>query len=262
MIRLLTQADYTISMELVKERPAENLFLISDIETYGFEEDFQQVWGDFTEDGTLRAILLQYEGNFIPYGSSDFDAKGFADIFSTSEKAIMLSGLDFITSKMLPYIHVPLQDTRKLFYAKCSDPSMLQSSEHPNIKMATVDEVDRICELYSQIKEFSRPSSPEERKRSMEKGVSRTYYVEENGEMVSAVSTAAENNYSAMIVGVCTLDSHKRKGLASQCLSKLCGDLLSEGKSLCLFYDNPEAGRIYKRLGFEDMDRWTMTMLG
>ncbi|MFC0561700.1 GNAT family N-acetyltransferase [Halalkalibacter alkalisediminis] len=260
MIRLLSQHDYTSCLDLIKERPAENLFLISDIETFGFEEDFQQVWGDFTEDGELRAILLHYEGNFIPYSSGDFDAKGFAEIFSASKQAVMLSGLDKITSKILHYITVSLKDPRKLYYAKCSNASKLQQSKPQHVKIATLADINRICELYTKIKEFERPSSPEERKRSMEKGVSRTYYVEEKGEMVSAVSTAAENNYSAMVVGVCTLDSHKRKGLASRCLSKLCHDLLAEGKSLCLFYDNPEAGRIYKRLGFEDMDRWTMIM--
>ena len=37
-------------------------------------------------------------------------------------------------------------------------------------------------------------------------------------------------------------------------------DLLKEGKSLCLFYDNPKAGSIYHRLGFENIDRWTMAV--
>lgn len=27
---------------------------------------------------------------------------------------------------------------------------------------------------------------------------------------------------------------------------------------LCLFYDNPAAGRIYKRIGFRDIGKWCM----
>lgn len=27
---------------------------------------------------------------------------------------------------------------------------------------------------------------------------------------------------------------------------------------IILFYDNPLDGRIYKKLGFEDIDKWTM----
>lgn len=41
-------------------------------------------------------------------------------------------------------------------------------------------------------------------------------------------------------------------------MTKLCHELLAEGKMLCLFYDNPEAGSIYKRLGFEDIGKWMM----
>ena len=38
----------------------------------------------------------------------------------------------------------------------------------------------------------------------------------------------------------------------------LCEELLGEGKELCLFYDNPDAGTIYKKLGFEDIGFWIM----
>ncbi|TKI86654.1 GNAT family N-acetyltransferase, partial [Bacillus cereus] len=31
-----------------------------------------------------------------------------------------------------------------------------------------------------------------------------------------------------------------------------------ESRTLCLFYNNPVAGRIYKRLGFKDIGMWTM----
>lgn len=61
-----------------------------------------------------------------------------------------------------------------------------------------------------------------------------------------------------MIVGVATHPAHRRKGLATQLLIRLCEDLLSEGKTPCLFYDNPEAGSIYRRLGFTDVGTWVM----
>ena len=63
----------------------------------------------------------------------------------------------------------------------------------------------------------------------------------------------AENSKSAMIVGVAT-----RKGYMSKCLSKLCNDLLERNKFLCLFYDNPKAGKVYHKLGFKEIGIWTM----
>ena len=41
-------------------------------------------------------------------------------------------------------------------------------------------------------------------------------------------------------------------------MEKLCADLLSEGKTVCLFYHNPKAGAIYKRLGFADIGMWML----
>jgi predicted GNAT family acetyltransferase len=76
--------------------------------------------------------------------------------------------------------------------------------------------------------------------------------------MVSTASTTAENSLSAMVVGVATLLEYKKKGYATQCMVKLCQQLLQEGKELCLFYDNPAAGAIYKRIGFQDIGFWMM----
>jgi hypothetical protein len=92
----------------------------------------------------------------------------------------------------------------------------------------------------------------------MESNTARTYYSVENGVITSCVSTAAENSMSAMIVGVCTRKEYRRKGIATAIMQKLFQDVLKEGKTLCLFYDNPAAGRIYKRLGFKDIGMWTM----
>ena len=79
-----------------------------------------------------------------------------------------------------------------------------------------------------------------------------------DGQMMSVSQTTAENSRSAMIVGVATAKAYRNRGLMRVCLSKLCADVLSEGKTLCLFYDNPKAGSVYHKLGFESIDKWVM----
>ncbi|EQI88936.1 acetyltransferase family protein [Clostridioides difficile P2] len=59
-----------------------------------------------------------------------------------------------------------------------------------------------------------------------------------------------------MIIGVGTHPKYRAKGLATKCLIKLCSELLRENKIPCLFYDNEEAGKIYKKLGFENIGKW------
>lgn len=257
MIRRLTEKDHEKTMNLLNEKPAENLFILGDIEAFGYEQDFQTLWGDFSNSGDLRAVMLKYQQNFIPYASGPFDTEGFANVINNHPEFHELSGLNRITEQIEPHIQHHLQKKRTLHYAKCDSKANLgEPTNLKNVQQATLEDTDRIVHLYSQIEEFVTNQSSEQMKRNMEQGVQRTYFIEDQATMISAASTAAENSRSAMIVGVCTLPSYKRKGYASQCMAKLCHDVLSEGKELCLFYDNPDAGKIYQRIGFEEIDQW------
>ena len=84
-------------------------------------------------------------------------------------------------------------------------------------------------------------------------------YIKDQGKMISTVSTTAETTKSAMVVAVATDKNHRKKGYASFLMKALMNLYFEEKhKTLCLFYDNPEAGKIYLRLGFETMGMWTL----
>lgn len=86
-----------------------------------------------------------------------------------------------------------------------------------------------------------------------------TLYIEENGKIISTVATTAETTKSAMVVAVATLESARKRGLATILMKHLMKEYFEEkNKYLCLFYDNPTAGNIYKKLGFKDVDKWVM----
>ncbi|SER88464.1 hypothetical protein SAMN04487944_1123 [Gracilibacillus ureilyticus] len=245
--------------KLIQTKPAENLFIIGDIESYGYEQDFQKLWGDFDESGKLKAVLLKYEKNYIPYAADSFNAEGFAAIINEDPEFSMLSGLEPFTKAIEPYLIRKLSTKRKLFYVKLTSSERLKLSDNVGVKELKTEEINRLKHLLQQIPEFQdKPFNLEIKRRNMELGAARCYYIEEDGLMVSTASTSAENTSSAMIVAVGTDSNYKRKGYATACLSKLCADLLQEGKELCLFYENPEAGSIYARLGFEQIGYWMM----
>ncbi|MFD2925159.1 GNAT family N-acetyltransferase [Halobacillus naozhouensis] len=260
MIRRLTSQDDPQCQQLLSAKPAENLFIIGDIENFGYEQDFQKLWGDFSEVKQLRAVLLKYHNNYIAYANDSFNAKGFAAIINSDPEFMQLSGLQKITEKILPHIKNGKVRTRELYYAKCDEAKKLNPEFDINrVKQATTEDVPRLVKLQNQISEFEQDNSREDSiRRGIEQKSARSYYIEEQGVMISSASTTAENSKSAMVVGVCTHPHYKRQGLASSCMHKLCRDLLAEGRMLCLFYDNPEAGSIYKRLGFEDIGKWMM----
>lgn len=264
MIRRLNKNDHENCMNLLKTKSAENLFIIGDIEVYGYERAFQKLWGDFSENGELRAVLLKYEENYIPFSVNFFDAEGFAEIISNDPEVKMVSGLKECTEQILPHITKTLVRKRQSYYAKCSRLSISADSlDVSEVKQLSVNDVEEFVKLINSIPEFDGPNQTVDRKlRELKDGTSRTVFIEVDGKMVSTASTAAENSMSAMVVAVATLTPYKKRGYATKCMLKLCRELLQEGKELCLFYDNPTAGAIYKRIGFEDIGFWMMNRFG
>lgn len=260
MIRKLKELDRRKIMIFLSDEVAINLFIVGDIENFGFDKEFQEVWGSF-DDKTekLNGVLLRYNENYVPYFKDDkFDISGFEDIIKRDKKKIIISGKESIVIKFKSTRENTTE--KSTYFCELSEGSKLKKFGD-DIKIATVKDAGRIHNLIQEIKEFSnlRGNSIEEIERGIKTKTGRKYYMEnDSGEMITIAQTAAENSRSAMIVGVATKMGYRKKGLMSQCLSKLCFDILSEGKSLCLFYDNPKAGSVYHKMGFKSIEKWMM----
>ncbi|HEY0071769.1 MAG TPA: GNAT family N-acetyltransferase [Chloroflexia bacterium] len=111
------------------------------------------------------------------------------------------------------------------------------------------------------------PSRAAWRSRLTEQLAYRTLYIVEDGRgrVVSAALSSAEAAGVAMLGGVATLSEHRGKGLSSLCVSALCAHLLHNAfHTVALFYleDNDPAGRVYRKLGFQDEGYWLLVPLG
>lgn len=265
MIRKLNEADREDLMELVGKNPAINLYIIGDVENFGFEQDFMELWGESDSvDGPLKAVILRFYGSYLPYSEGPFDAEGFAELLRRNKNAEMISGSLEVVRTLSKWLNI--RQEKEMLFAELTEMNeeiRTAASAPVPIQKATTQDVDAICTLTDVITEFT--SSPEDARKTLHKtlesGTGRTYFVEQNGEVIATASTAAENSRSAMIVAVATHPEYRGQKLASQVVAQLCADILAEGKSLCLFYNNPQAGLIYKKLGFRDIDKWSMTYL-
>ena len=255
MIRPLRERDHDLIMELVKKESEVNLFIIGDIENNGYDKGYQKLWGEFNKEGKLIAVLLKYFDSCIFYSRDEFDAKVFYEIMRAEEYKL-LSGEKSIVERF-ESVH-SFSKKRDTYLCKLDSKARLDMTQDTAyLKRVELKDIDKIIKLYGAIDEFEKLSY-ESTKKGFSEGNKRAYFVEEEGEMVAIAQTTAENSSSAMIVGVCTHPEHRSKGYATACMTRLCGELLDEGKSLCLFYNNPKAGSIYKRMGFEDIGLWTM----
>ncbi|MFT8310991.1 MAG: GNAT family N-acetyltransferase [Sporolactobacillus sp.] len=260
MIRRLTEKDRELVITFAGNRPAENLFILGDIEAFGMEGDAITLWGDFNEQGELISILLRYLGNFIPYARDPelLDGREWAKVIVESGQLKNFSGLQNLVEKIMPHIDVPILKKQLCHYAKRDtrlpiDKTLIRK----DVKMLFPEEAEKVVALRNSI--FTNYSeTPSTLQKNMDKGISRTYYIERNNEPVSSVSTVAETAGAAMIVGVCTKKEYEHQGFATSCLIKTISALTAEYKQPCLFYDNPAAGRIYERLGFVPIEKWMM----
>ena len=122
---------------------------------------------------------------------------------------------------------------------------------------ATEADVPVLLALYTDAGEMSRDEASV--RRALKHG--RIFVAEEGGVLVSAALTNAETPEMAMIGGVFTPPDRRNRGYATACMDALCRELLCDGIQPCLFYDNPQAGSIYRRLGFREIGTWRLARL-
>ncbi|WP_238537527.1 GNAT family N-acetyltransferase [Sporolactobacillus vineae] len=263
MIRKLEEKDRETVLAFVGDRPSENVFIIGDIEQFGFGSRTVSLWGDFDQDDHLRSMLLRFAGNFIPYARDpkQFDGEAWARQIEQTGRLKMISGLKELTDKLTPFITRPEKQRKLCYYARRENVLPLDGDARMReVRMLFPEESDAVIRLWSEIPEFTGSmETAETLQKNMENGFSRTYYIEKDDAPVSAVSTTAETASAAMIVGVCTKKAYEHHGFATACLRKMIHVLKSEHKQPCLFYDNPEAGKIYRQLGFVSIGLWAIT---
>ena len=268
MIRKLTELDNEKVMELVLPQASINLFIIGDIEMYGYEADFQELWGDFDDNDNLRGILLRYYDSFIVYGKVGYYAQGFVDIIENYEKHDVISGEEEILKAVQPLLRGNYKDATT-YFAECRAETLNLSEDvglRARVERAKLEDARGLADLTCSIEEFGTVNlrGIDEQvariTKKLEDKAGRDYFIKEDGKIVSMVATAAENTKSAMLVGVCTAPVYRMKGYTTAIMSEILQDLLAEKESVCLFYDNPKAGSIYKRSGFVDIGMWTMLM--
>lgn len=259
MVRKLNEGDNLKVMEFLKEEAEVNHYLISDIEEFGYNESFQEVYGEFYNN-KLNAILLKCFGFIMVYAKDEFNVKAMTEIIESFGNFYMLVGKEGVVSKFEKTVS-NLDIPEKNYYSilRSINPNF-KENKNIVVKKTNINDLDRVVKLRDKIKEFKSSSRNfrEVLLRDFETKTARGYYIEINGDIVSYAQTSLENDFSAMIVNVMTEERHRGRGYASACLNTLCKEVVGEGKTLCLYYENPKAGRIYKKIGFEEVGAWIM----
>lgn len=260
MIRKLTTADEAAVLEYLYNDPQINIFIIGDIENFGFDVDFQDIYAEF-ENNRFISVLLRYRTNVIYYSHIEQFNAAWLDIIRAIEPEF-ISGKKTLVDLIVP--NYPSYEVKPMYFAEAKTLDKIYDVDSKTVtRVSNKEEIGLVFDLLITITEFESMKNAT-REKHIEEHIhyldhSALMMITENGKCVSTAATVADTKKSAMVVGVATDLSARNKGYASKVMISLMDEYINKrNKSLCLFYDNPKAGKIYHRLGFKDIDMWVM----
>lgn len=257
MIRRAAKQDEDRIRGLLEQDEALNCPMIAQIERYGFDRDFQDVWLH-EENNQLKSIIMRHFNQMYLHDVSECEAYDELASFS------FFLGVDIIWGKL--YLMTQLEPCTG-FILEPSHHMILMSTENlessADAEAARMEDSDELAEMIFGNEDFRRfyTSLDEIRlgiRKRLEMGQCRYRVIRRDGLIAAQAYTTLETRNYATIGGVLTREAYRGQGLGGSVVSALSNDLLSIGKKPSLFYRFDEAGRVYKRLGFQESSDYGM----
>jgi predicted GNAT family acetyltransferase len=258
-LRVLTKSNELELRAFLMRDPLYNLFMIGDLDVMGLDTEDLTFWGQLSPDGKLIGVAMRYHVWWCFYSNTECDPRPFAQLIDDFADSQGINGhpdqVDPIIAKLERY---GVRELHASYYCRLPLNAALPTPAW-STRRATVADADALGKLYATAGHMQRDA--DDVRRQLQEQGRRIAVTEDAGRIVSAAATSIETSHAAMIGGVFTPESLRNRGYASAAMTHLCTRLLAEGIQPCLFYDNPAAGSIYRRLGFEDIGPWHLVFL-
>jgi hypothetical protein len=264
-VRLLTPDDMPTLERLYRRDPLRFLTPRMNLEVYGFGGEVVQGWGAFTPDETeIEGVLLRYSNTVIVTDIDGAAASAFAPVIDNENGVAGVRGtietVRRVRANLRRYTANGLEQSTfmQLRIPPHCPPEILRLA-----RRARPDDLDKLATLYSGAYTMFRTRANVAAKLAE----TRVFVVEEppgarqSLRIASCALLNMEGTDAGLIGGVFTSAGARGRGYASACTAALSLDLQRDNKLPCLFYENPVAGRLYRRLGFEDAGQWAVLYL-
>ncbi|MEZ4658180.1 MAG: GNAT family N-acetyltransferase [Caldilineaceae bacterium] len=261
MIRLLTEQDRQRTVEFLAVAPEYNLYTLGNIARLGFAHELTQYWGDFAENGALRGVLNRYMQGWVVYGSEACDWGAFGQIVDAHPTAAQrLQDNPGGIATFLPHLrrYEPARvSVQHLMALDVADFAAADSPPDALVRRAVMADLPQLVDFYAGAGHMARAKAAVEQPLQS----TRIWLAEVGGEILAAALTNAETADLAMIGGVYTKPEARQRGLSRAVCSALCSELLQLGRRPVLYWETPEAGAVYGRLGFHTVGEWRAVRL-
>lgn len=250
-MRLLTHPDLPRLERVLARDPYYNLFMIGNLAQMGIDHPDLFYWGQFDGDD-LTGVAMRYRSNWVFYDAGSADLDAWAQLVDAYPTDVNINGRNTLVDAIVDRLaRFEVKADHQSYYCALPRDAVPPDPAHLT-RRANEQDLPALADLYAQAGDMRRDLAAI--RRCLDHN--RIWVALVDAQIVSAALTNVEAAGLAMIGGVFTPEPLRNRGYASAAMSALCTDLLADGFQPCLFYDNPAAGAIYRRLGFEDIGPW------
>jgi len=237
--------------------PTEHCFMIGDTENFSFEEDYIDAW-IVKKKERITSVLMRYY-KFYTLSAVDYESlREISNKILPGADWLLISGLEDLVKNISNRIE--MGEIKKMYLAELNKDTFIDYQTDLVPQKATVNDLDELFSFYLGIKELG--MTEEGREVFGQDVITNTgciFFLKQGTRIVSAANITAVNSINGTVIGVATDKIYRNKGYARACLLNVCREILLDGKTIVLFYDTPDAGKLYKSIGFVDVNRWAIT---
>jgi uncharacterized protein len=275
MIKRLEENNLPKLIDYLKDEPEANLYPISNIEAFGMDETIHKVWSEIDENGQYKAVLYDSMDDITihTHQPDTYEFTGFAGMIIDRvnlDRVPYVFAKKNVMDRLMPMVKVYRTVERKSrFMCRCDELAKDYKILHTDkIRRADASDVPAISRMLDKIEEFPAPMNIGRTEQEVKHGSLKIMYIQDKrkdkpeDEIMSVGQIVAESSYSGLIAGVATQKEYRGKGYASDIVFMLTKSLIDREKTACLTYDNPQAGSIYKRLGYKELFKYDKLIFG
>lgn len=233
------------------------LYSYIDLKKYGIQNENLQIFIYKNQDKLTTVATKYYNGLQLFHDHHfTFPIQSTMSLIEKLNPSIISSTLDVIEA--LAPLYKKEWEVEKGYVTSLSQ--TLQEDFPYSIEEATQHDLNEISRLICMDEglggHYSVPELEAQLSTRMKEQFGRNYIIRQQGTIVCHAATYAEIDNLAVISGVITHPKYRGMGFAAAVVSKLCKDLLLEGKQPHLFYYTKEAEHLYQKIGFHLPSQW------
>lgn len=254
MLRQCKEMDRDILDAFLNEEYLYNTFILSDIEHYGFGNDFQTVYASFDENDNCRFVYLIFHNIMILAGQTEhLNPTDLTDILDDNTDIIM--GKASLIAKVNTYVSEDYDYAEKSILTLTDDRLLLDTDE-PAVTAEEAD-AEKIHTFLNSVKEFKGMYTSLDmiRKRLTGNEGHHIFYAIDD-EIIAHGNTAATTENSCFIGGLATAPAHQNQRYAKHIVSQLSRESLDKGITPCLLTAYHGGSDLFESLGFKQLGSW------